>query len=563
MAKRSEEVERPSYAYYLRHVRDDYERLAEGIGLELPGMDRPDALTHLYRTARPGTPIARYLAWLHGRERAEDWVRQHTTPTEPTAEMWRAFWAHQRELTGKEHSIDLLAIAPWWWSEHGIINWPLDAGHYHQPADGNDSNDSEAPPEYVLAHLSSDVTERYPAGGPRSGDMGAGVAGVGGGPAPARPPTARPASFTPSSLAITSDKFTQLVLQASWDAANRDFTRWTRQYTAPPYYRDDEERMLYVSDAPVSAAAATVLSPEQEAAYWDTVLSLDDDKVSAFIIGIGKWFADRGDMNLRDELGNPIFAKTRIHVNDILGFQGIKPHHKGGYRREQKTKVAEDVWTLNRIFITGPQVIYEKDRKGRRREKQVTVHSRLLDVSLESEHDLLGDEHPYAFNLAPGDWARPYVGHDGRMVAQLLRPVMEFDPRQGVGLKAMRLGLYLSFQWRIRSSRANYDQTWAVRTLLDGARIPIETDSRLYTRFRDQVEAALDQLQARGVIKGWQYDRGDEDTLPTRGWFKPWLNWTVAMTPPATVVEHYARIFPAAQKAIAAAAGKEGRQARR
>jgi len=154
-------------------------------------------------------------------------------------------------------------------------------------------------------------------------------------------------------------------------------------------------------------------------------------------------------------------------------------------KRGSKT-LGSYIWTLNRIFITGPQVIYERDRAGRRREKRVTVHSRLVDVSLESERDQVGDEHPYAFNLATGDWARPYVGHDGRMVAQLLRSVMEFDPRQGVGLKAMRLGLYLSFQWRIRSSRANYDQTWAVRILLDGARIPVEADSRLYTRFRDQ-----------------------------------------------------------------------------
>lgn len=534
------EFKRPSLDYYLKHARDEYLEGDDTSGT--PRADRLAAIEAAYHEARAGTRMASYLTWLYWREQAEAWVRRHAAPIEPTSDMWRAFWAHQQAVTGKEHAVDLLAMTPWWWETYGIIDWPLDSGNYHRPLPGQE------PPGFVLAHLSPPLTLPRLPGEP---DLSA-VLDV----AQATPPVPRARGFMPAALTITSDKFTQLVLQASWDAANRDFSRWTRRYTAPPSYQDDEDRTLYVSDAPAGGTAMTVLSPEQEARYWETVLSLDDDKVSAFVISLGKWFADRADLNLRDPEGNPILAKTRIHVSDILSFQGVKPHHKGGFRREQKQKVADDIWTLNRIFVTGPQVVYETDKRGRRKEKTVTVHSRLIEVSLESEHDLLGDEHPYALNIAPGDWARPYVLHDGRMVAQLLRPVMEYDPRQGVGLKAMRLGLYLSFQWRIRSSHGNYEQPWKVETLLVGSRVLTEKereDRRYHQRVREQCEAALDRLQRDGVIGAWEYDRWDEDALDGRGWFRRWLQWTVHITPPASVVAQYAQIARASARAIAAA----------
>lgn len=540
------EFKRPSLAYYRRHVRAEY--LEEYRPQQAGAPARPDegiAVEAAYHEAQAGTPMAAYLTWLYWREQAEFWIERSTNPIEPSAEMWRSFWAYQQTLTGKEHAVDLLSLVPWWWETYQIIDWPLDSGNYHQLRPGTE------PPTYVLAYLSSPLSHPHAATEERE-QAATRTPGV----VPTTLPVPRARGFTPGALTITSDKFTQLVLQASWDAANRDFSRWTRQYTSPPYYQDDEERTLYVSDMPVSATSVTVLSPEQEAKYWETVLSLDDDKVSAFVISLGKWFADRADLNLRDPQGNPILAKTRIHVSDVLGFQGVKPHHKGGFRREQKQKVADDIWTLNRIFVTGPQVVYETDRRGRRHEKTVTVHSRLIEVSMESEHDLLGDEHPYALNIAPGDWARPYVLHDGRMVAQLLRPVMEYDPRQGVGLKAMRLGLYLSFQWRIRSSHGNYAQPWKVETLLVGSRVLTERereDRRYHQRVREQCEAALDRLQSDGVIGAWEYNRWDEEALDGRGWFRRWLQWTVAITPPSSVVAHYAQIEKASTRAIAAA----------
>jgi len=128
MAKKTDDVKRPSLAYYLAHVKDEHLLLVENVDPEASPTDRAAFLESVYRDARWGTPAAEYLAWLHWREQAEGWVRRRTTVVEPTADMWRAFWAYQQELTGKEYAIDLLAVALWWWTTYGIVNWQLDSG---------------------------------------------------------------------------------------------------------------------------------------------------------------------------------------------------------------------------------------------------------------------------------------------------------------------------------------------------------------------------------------------------------------------------------------------------
>ncbi len=363
-------------------------------------------------------------------------------------------------------------------------------------------------------------------------------------------------------LSFPSGMVLPLVWQGVYAASNGQLEKWTPpQEGMPPTYADADGNRMFVHPGDGS----TRLTAEQAAAAMELVLRLDDDVVSAAVIGMGKWIADTGGTVAQTAEGLPILPKIRIHVADILRFQGIKQHAKGGYRPEQKQKVARDLRALNEIWVTGKQEIFVRQGKRMAR-KQVNVRSRFMELTQEDDLDLLGNETPYAFRVAPGEWIAPMLGEYYRLMAILLRPVMGYDPRQGMGRVAMRLGLYLAWQWRIRASHGNFEQPWHVRTLLEGACIPVppKTDRKARQRLIQYFESALDHMagthdpehpevsEPKRVITSWQYEQGDYAALRYHGAFEEWLAWTVRIVPPHEVLQRYARIAPAAARAIAA-----------
>jgi hypothetical protein len=376
---------------------------------------------------------------------------------------------------------------------------------------------------------------------------------------------AKPRFAEMPSIQFPSGMVLPLVWRGVYAVSNGQIDRWTPpEEGRPPTYIDDDGNSVYVHPGDGRA----LLTVEQGAKAMESVLRLDDDVVSAAVISIGKWTADTGGAIAFSKDGLPALPKTRIHVSDILRFQGIKQHTNGGYRPEQKQKLVRDIRALNEIWISGKQDIYVQ--QGRRRvHKEVNVRSRFLEVAQEDERDMFGQETPYAFRVAPGEWIAPQLGEHYQMMGLLLRPVMEYDPRQGVGRVAMRLGLYLAWQWRIRASYNNFEQPWQVSTLLDGACIPTppKADRKARQRLIGYFEEALDDMagmptkpsrvrsngKREKVIAGWQYVNGDYENLRYHGAFEEWLTWTVCITPPEEVLQRYAKIAPAAARAIGAA----------
>ncbi|MGH2346141.1 MAG: hypothetical protein ACRDG4_13015, partial [Chloroflexota bacterium] len=238
-------------------------------------------------------------------------------------------------------------------------------------------------------------------------------------------------------LSFPSGMVLPLVWQGVYAASNGRIDKWMPARAGlPPTYADADGNRLFVHPGDGS----TRLTAEQAAAAMELVLRLDDDVVSAAVISMGKWIADTGGSVAQTAEGLPILPKIRIHVADILRFQGIKQHAKGGYRPEQKQKVARDLRALNEIWVTGKQEIFTRQGKRMAR-KHVNVRSRFMELTQEDDLDPLGNESPYAFRVAPGEWIAPMLGEYYRLMAILLRPVMGYDPRQGMGRVAMRLGL--------------------------------------------------------------------------------------------------------------------------
>lgn len=321
-----------------------------------------------------------------------------------------------------------------------------------------------------------------------------------------------------------------------------DKTNWVRR-------KEQSESPRYAGgDAYVAIGDPhSKLTPKQEELAWDRVLALDDRLAQTFLIAFSRCLAED------DGAG-----QTRIHVNDILEFRGIKKQTNGGFDVRQKREVQNDLVTLSRFYIAGKDVVIEGTGK-RRKQKMVRLYSQLIVVAIEMEDEpsdeapftLLpqivddGMEIPYAFRIRPGEWAHHYLGKS-RETAVILGKIVRYDPRQGVQRMAMRLGLYLAIQWRIRAYRGNYGQTWQVGTLLKGAKV--EMPDRNLNRFRDKFEAALDRLCTDDVIPAWEYDRGDEAALTGRNRYDRWLRWTVRITPSPEVLEHYSERFPATAK---------------
>lgn len=300
-----------------------------------------------------------------------------------------------------------------------------------------------------------------------------------------RPRRERPAAFSPPTLTVLSDPHTQAGVHSIWCPE-----AWERPVDGGrPYYRDKNGVMVYARDA------------------GDLILGLDDARASALLVCLGKWFAETG--------GNLTWPDTiRVHVDDILAFRGIKKHTHGGYEPKQKEATKEDLLFLAGLWVRSHQKVWEGTRGGKRRPVEVDVDDPLVLVSLESTVDLWGERIPYAFRFSPGPWAKHYLGDGGgaKWTTPILRQIMRYDPRQGVGRMKMRLGIYLAFQWRIRAGAGTWEQPWKLRTLLEGARIAVPAGHP--QRFFPRVLRALDELHRDGVLAVCE-------AIDTPGWTAP------------------------------------------
>jgi len=329
--------------------------------------------------------------------------------------------------------------------------------------------------------------------------------------------------FTPDAISFINARPALAAMRAMW--AGRE--HWHRPEDGQPYFTDKNGVTVYAQEG----AQFNQLALD---AAWQRVLSLDDSKVNTFLICLGKWMADTGG-------GAGGLTKTRVHVADILSFRGLKKEPHGGYKRTQKDEAKQDILALNSIWIRSIEKVYI----GRGKSENRAIDSRLLEVAIESNPDLYGGFEPFAFRIAPGDWAMHFLGEHNRQVATLLRPVMKYDPdKQRI---PMRLGIYLATQWRNRAKDESYEQAWRASSMLNGAFISLPTKN--LDRFRQQFEQALDRLQADNVIAGWEYE-GDTD-LPVRKWFGLWLDWKVKIVPAGAALEPYENIAPRRRALIA------------
>lgn len=242
-------------------------------------------------------------------------------------------------------------------------------------------------------------------------------------------------------------------------------------------------------------------------------------------------------------------AMALIHADDFLRLRGLKPHKggsgwRGGYKEEARQDIAQRIDALRNTWIR----VFEMDvteeipgpRGPRRKRAKWAGESAAIVVSSRFGQALLGGGvDPYIWRVRPGDVFARFLFGPGRQTALLSLKALEYDPYRQRWEK--RLTRYLAWQWRTRQREATYLEPFTVQTLL--LTIGEEIDVRNPIRTKNRLEKALTTLQDDQVIAAWQYGPGwDEAIIGQKGWIIRWLDWKIAIEPPATVVDHYTKI---------------------
>lgn len=322
-----------------------------------------------------------------------------------------------------------------------------------------------------------------------------------------------------------------MVSREGWDATGQDW----------PSFKDSSGVVYSIG----GITGDGTFRPTTEEGLQADLAALEPEMSLAFAAAMGAWTQAFHSGTL-SKSGAVLF-----HVNDILELRGLKRTRDGTFKPEQKRAVATQLRRLEKFYASGEAA--GSDGKKKR------LTGRLIDVVTAEAEDLFGMT-PYGFAIRPGLAVAPFFEQSPQL-AHFFTKLAALDTKQGVERIAYLLGLYLVFQFRVREKTRNYAQPFLVKTLLEGARVPIVVNAKHFTRFRDNTEGALDRLVAAGCVAGWEYEAGDAEALPDRGWFRPWLEkCRVKITPPEPVLESAALRSEGRQKAIATAAKGSSRK---
>ena len=209
-------------------------------------------------------------------------------------------------------------------------------------------------------------------------------------------------------------------------------------------------------------------------------------------------------------------------VDDILRIRGMIPKlggqgRRGGFGPQQRDEVLKAIYRLEHVHIEVRQPV----RRGWDKSPEVEdMKSPLLTIfDFEFEQESGSSQRVKFIGYKPGEVILPYLLGPGRQVSLLAARALNYNLRTEVLHK--RLARYLSWIWRIRSTRNDYGRPFKVGTVLEAIRLGIDKRNphRTYERF----EAILDKLVDDKVIKKWIHKSWDENLIGKRGWTEKWL----------------------------------------
>ena len=299
---------------------------------------------------------------------------------------------------------------------------------------------------------------------------------------------------------------------------------WPGPRTRPPEFQ-------YLSDSgAVTYGVERALDSLQDA--WAIVDRLDDGHADLFDFILTKMLASMA-VHSRDIYGDFI-----ITPQEIYNARGLKKHPKGGHRPEYIREIISQMEDLKQIQLRAELSRHTKSKRGGKPSRVsiehavdlIDIHETIEEVSPEGERTVL------AWNLRPGNWTRALEGFTEQYALMMQGILMLHSTRER---NAKRIGRYLIAQYRIRAFYKNWEQGYDVRTILDGAGIPIPDRNK--PRFKSRIEAALDTLASPQKMHGpvcidsWKYIRSID--MSRGDWFECWLETPVTILPTQKLME--------------------------
>lgn len=226
-------------------------------------------------------------------------------------------------------------------------------------------------------------------------------------------------------------------------------------------------------------------------------------------------------------------------VDELLLMRGLKPRQqrdgsRAGFYPEQRAEIWQALGHVQNLWITVDERAVPDDETGAPRLHRVESRAFVLTDRV-SQVDARGQVDVRKFVFRPGELFGQFLFGPGSQTALLSAKALAYHSYRQVWEK--RLARYLSWQWRIRAGKGQWAQPYRMATLLSA--IDQELSARRPNETKERLEGALEHLQADKVIGAWRYDRWDEDVAQHRGWAQLWLDATVLIEPPPSVVAHY------------------------
>lgn len=228
-----------------------------------------------------------------------------------------------------------------------------------------------------------------------------------------------------------------------------------------------------------------------------------------------------------------------VNLNDILDLmreKKVSGKYTSGYKKEHYKGIMDDIHALAHLHVTQmTRKFWRINDKGKRELMQEGYDGALISVAgerwLKSVETGIYEKRVLDIRINP-------------VVTEPLAEQQQYTLLPEIALKLnhyqrryeKRLIRYLSYLWRVRQQMASYTDPLKVDTLLSAINLPID---KRPVKTRDRLETALNFIQEKGAIGGWQYVGWDEPETNRREWVKKWVMAHIMIEPPDVIPTYY------------------------
>lgn len=275
---------------------------------------------------------------------------------------------------------------------------------------------------------------------------------------------------------------------------------------------------------------------------WETLMaqaitSMDDLTADAFDVISILWMK-----SAKSEVDMISFS----HEDVITMRQLQKKKNSAGYesfRKKDRDEVMKRLAALASIWIR----VDEDDEVHFVEQKSISDYkkSKLKRLFMVDNVTIAQDRKTEEFigidscDIRPGDLLAGYLHGAKKTTGFLSLKALQYNPVLHKHHK--RLTRYLSWQWRIRSRKSDFERPYTIggeKGLLNVMGLELNEDRPMRTK--ESFEGVLDTLQTDGIVQSWQYVEIDEGRVGKGNpkWLTSyWMHLQVIIIPPSEVIK--------------------------